>query len=67
LQRTGEIVAAGENRNATFSDIEKPHRKLPLDVLAASAPETRAHWTSLTAAQAAYANRYLNETGNAND
>jgi len=67
LQRTGAIVAAGEKRDARFADAAAPDTGAPLDVLAAAAPETRARLTSLTAAQAAYARRYLAEPGAAND
>jgi len=67
LQRTGAIVAAGEKRDANFADAEAPDTGARLDVLAAAAPETRARLASLTAAQAAYARRYLAEPGDAND
>jgi len=67
LQRTGAIVAAGEKRDASFADAAAPGAGAPLDVLAAAAPETRARQASLTAAQAAYARRYLAETGDTND
>ena len=67
LQRTGAIAAAGEKRNATFTAAASPDTGATLGVLPAAAPETQARSASLTAAQAAYARRYLAETGKSND
>ena len=67
FERTGSIVTAGANQNATYSDTESSKSVLAVNVLAAAAPETRAQWTSLTRAQSAYARRYLAESGKAND
>ena len=67
IKRTGSIVTAGTNQNSTYADTELSRSVSPADVLAAAAPETGAHWASLTRAQSAYARRYLAESGKAND
>lgn len=67
LKRNGTPLAAGENRNGNFDAAEPAESRPPLDVLAADAPATRSFVTSLTAAQAAYARRYLAGPGISND
>ncbi len=67
IQRSGVAVSAGAGRIASYSDTESPKYNSPLSVLPAAAPDTRAQWTVLTPAQAAYARLYLAEPGKAND
>jgi len=67
IQRSGVAVSAGAARIANYSDTESPKHNSPLSVLPAAAPDTRAQWTILTPAQAAYARLYLAEPGKTND
>jgi hypothetical protein len=67
IQRSGVAVSAGAGRITSYSDTESPKHNSPLSVLPAAAPDTRAQWTILTPAQAAYARLYLAEPGKTND
>ena len=67
LQRTGDVVAAGESQRKTFRDTGKRIPNSQIEVLPVAAPADNLHRAMLSPAQAAYASRYLAEIGEANE
>jgi hypothetical protein len=67
LQRTGPATAAGEGQDEMFMNSDKTTSDSPIEVLPAIPPASGPHNATLSPAQAAYARRYLAETGRAND
>lgn len=64
IQGSGDGGAAGAGRNTAYDDTASATQTPAPNVLPAAAPATRTQWTMLTPAQAAYARRYLEKTGN---
>jgi hypothetical protein len=67
LQRTGDVVAAGEGQRRTFQETGTRIPTSRIEVLPVAAPATRWHRSMLSPAQSAYASRYLAETGETNE
>jgi hypothetical protein len=67
LQRTGDVVAAGESQRKTFQETGTRIPTSQIEVLPVAAPATRWHRSMLSPAQSAYASRYLAEIGEANE
>lgn len=59
LKRTGTSIAADAGRDNDFRDADSAHAGTALDVLAAAGPASHPAHPGLSAAEAAYASRYL--------
>jgi len=67
LQRTGPTLSTGTGSNTYSGDGQRREVRLPELVRAAAAPDSLAQSTVLSRAQAAYARRYLEQSGKSND
>jgi hypothetical protein len=67
IERTGASLASADANDLPYSDTQSPAVSFVANVLPAAPPDSTTGGTTLTRAQAAYADRYLKGTSDSND